>query len=126
MHGQILKHNKANNLIIMVNHALDYVFVFIQTSTKAKQMVEAKHKFECFVQNYRISIKHYHADNKIFSKSIFHKSYSVANQILLFYSINAHYKNSIAKRNICTVILLARVMLFAAMIRNPGAVILKL
>ena len=40
--------------------------------------------------------------------------------------MNAHHQNSIAERKIRTVVSLARAMLFTAMIKNPGAVTLKL
>ena len=48
MHGQMLKHDKANCWTTMVDHASDYTFVLIQTSAESKQTVEAKHKFERF------------------------------------------------------------------------------
>ena len=71
VNGQVLKKVQANCGTMLVDHASDFIFVFIQMSTEGSQTVEAKYKFELFAQNCGVKIKHYHADNKIFDKQVF-------------------------------------------------------
>ena len=125
IHGCILKREHATCGTIMVDHASDFIFHFVQTSTEGSQTVEAKHKFERFAKNCGVDIKHYHADNKIFNEQVFRESCIAASQVQTFCGVNAHHQNGVAERKIKTVISLARAMLFTAMIKNPTVITLQ-
>ena len=63
----MLKKEYVNCGTIIVNHASDFIFYFMQTSNEGSQIVEAKHKFERFAKNCGVKIRQYHANNKIFN-----------------------------------------------------------
>ena len=123
-HSYVLKREHASCGTIMVDHASDLVFHFMQTSTEGSQTLEAKHKFKQFIKNCRVNIKYYHADNKIFNKQIFRESCIATNRTQTFCGVNTHYQNGVAERKIRIVISLVRAMLFTAMIKNPTIVTL--
>ena len=69
--GLVLSKDHAKYGTIMVDHASDFVFHFIQNSADRSQTVDSKHKFETFSTNCGTKINHYHADNKIFNTQLF-------------------------------------------------------
>ena len=105
-----------------MDHASDFTFNFTQTSTAAEQTVEGKHKFETLAKSCGISIRHYHADNKIFASQAFKESFIAAQQTQSYCGVNAHHQNGVAERKIKTVIFLTRAMLFTAIIKWPNMV----
>jgi len=117
--GLVLSKVSAHYGTIMVDHASDFIFHFIQTSADGVQTVDAKHKFETFAKSCNVEINHYHADNKIFNNHLFKESCITAQQTQSFCGVSAHHQNGVAERKIATVISLARAMLFNAMIKWP-------
>ena len=105
--GLILSKEHASHGTIMVDHASDFVFHFIQTSFCRSQTVEAKHKFENFAKSCNVDMRHYHADNKILNNQLFKESCITAQQSQSFCGVNAHHQNGVAERKIQTVITLA-------------------
>ena len=65
--GQVLSKSHATCGTLFVDHASDFTFNFIQTSTEASQTVEGKDKFKIFAKSCGVSVAHYHVDNKIFT-----------------------------------------------------------
>ena len=57
VHRCVLKKEHANCGTIIVDHASDFVFHFVQTSTEGSQTVEAKHKFGRFTKNCGVKIR---------------------------------------------------------------------
>ena len=121
-YGKILNKDHATCGSLFIDHASDYIFCFIQTSTSGEQTVEAKHKFETFAKNCNVTIKYYHADNRIFNSQIFKESCITNQQTQSFCGVNAHHQNAIAENKIRTVISLARAMLFNSMMKWPNAI----
>ena len=64
-YGKVLDNEHASCGAIFVDHASDFMHDSMQISVEGKQTVEAKHNFEAFAKNCGLSIKHYHADNRI-------------------------------------------------------------
>ena len=116
-YGIVLSKEHANSGSIFVDHASDYIFYFTQTSIKGKQTAEGKYKFKTFAKSYNIKIKYYYANNRIFNSQVFKESYIIQKQTQSFYRVNAHYQNGIVERKIKTLISLARVILFNAIIK---------
>ena len=125
VHRCVLKKEHVNYETIMVDYASDFVFHFVQTSTKGSQTVEAKHKFERFTKNCGVKIRQYYAYNKIFNEQAFRESCISASQVQSFCSVSAHHQNRVTERKIKTIISLARAMLFTAMIKNPVVITLQ-
>jgi hypothetical protein len=48
---------------VFVDHYSNLSYVHLQTSTNAKETLEAKHEFEKYARTFGVSIKHNHADN---------------------------------------------------------------
>ena len=70
----------------------NFTFNFAQKSTAAEQTVEDKHKFEILAKSCRISIRYYHADNKIFASQALKESCIAAQQTQSYCSINTHHQ----------------------------------
>ena len=52
----------------------------MQTSVEGKHTVEAKHNFEAFANNCGVSIKDYHADDRISSSQTFKERFMSVQQ----------------------------------------------
>ena len=48
---------------IFVDHFSRFNYIYLQTSTSAKETVEAKQSFEAFCRSINVNVKHYHANN---------------------------------------------------------------
>ena len=56
---------------VFVDHYSDLDYVHVQESTSAEETIEAKRKFEKFMEERRVKVQHYHADNGIFASRAF-------------------------------------------------------
>ena len=75
----------------------------VQTSTKTLQ---AKQAYEKFASKQGIRIKCYHCDNGRFADNAFRQHAEQQQQTLTFCSINAHFQNGFAEREIRDMVLL--------------------
>jgi hypothetical protein len=89
-------------------------FVYTQKSTTAAETVQAKEAFERFAKAHRVTVKHYHADNGIFTEAEFIRSVEQSHQTISFCGVNAHHMNGHAEKRIRDLQESARVMLLHA------------
>jgi hypothetical protein len=88
--------------------------------------LKGKHNFECFVKQFNVKIKHYHADNDPFGANEFKADIDIQNQELMFSGVGAHHENGVAERSIRTVTQWARAMLLHSILHWPEVANLKL
>jgi hypothetical protein len=77
-------------------------YVHMQQNLTSDETVEVKHAFEDFTRSQDVTIKHYHADNKMFSDNAFLKDVreSRPSQSITFCGVDAHFQNGIAEKRI--------------------------
>ena len=59
--------NRYTTATVFVDHATDFGYVHVQKSASSEDTLEAKEAFERVAQEHGVQIRHYHADNRIFS-----------------------------------------------------------
>ena len=76
-----------------------------------KSDLSAKKEFEhrCAVRG--VKVKHYHADNVIFSEPAWINNSKRCKQDLTFFGVGSHHQNGISERKIKDVTLISRTML---------------
>ncbi len=105
---------------IFVDHYSDLDYVHVQESTSAVDTIDAKRQFEQFCQERGVRVKHYHADNGIFSSRGFREDVQQCGQTLSFCGVGAHHQNGVAERRIQDLVGSARSSLAYAAHRNPA------
>jgi hypothetical protein len=89
--------------------ASKYIYVQNQVSLGAGETVNAKLRFEEWLwEAARVSVKHYHSDNGIFTSETFRQSCEEEQQTQSFSGVGAQHQNAEAERAIQTVMYMAR------------------
>jgi len=108
-----------NGGTIFVDHASNYMFNYNQISLRTGETLVGKRIFEREANDLGFKIKHFRADNGVFTSEEFKKDLTLKNQTLNFSGVGAHHQNGVAERSIKTVSYLARAMLIHASLRWP-------
>jgi hypothetical protein len=61
---------KYNGRFIGADHSSEYVFIHHHVSLQAGDTLLCKHRLEREAANYRVQIKRYHVDNRIFANDV--------------------------------------------------------
>jgi hypothetical protein len=97
---------------IFVDHASGFIFVEHQVSLNSHETLKAKETFERMCRNTGVMPQQYLADNsKTFTSAEFSRNLANFEQVIRFAGVGAHYHNGIAKRNIRTIMAIARTMM---------------
>lgn len=107
---------------VFVDHFSGLSFIHNQQSTSAAHTIEAKRAFERYSKAHGVTIKHYHADNGIFSSIEFMKEIRDKGQTISFCAVNAHHQNGRAEKRIRDLQEAARTMMLHAQLRWPQAI----
>jgi Reverse transcriptase (RNA-dependent DNA polymerase) len=107
---------------VFVDHYSGLSFVHLQSSTNAKETIEAKLEFERYARSYGVQIKHYHADSGRFSDNAWRADIIDKGQHLTFCGASAHHQNGVAEKRIRDLQDLARTSLIHANRRWPWAI----
>ena len=76
------------------------------TGMDSAETVRTKEAFARFAFSYDVHTKHYHYNNNLFNRNIFHNSTRRSNQTISFCGVNAHHQNGKSERkNVRTVLL---------------------
>jgi hypothetical protein len=115
-------HRRYLHAAVYVDQATGYGFVWLQKSIDDEETLQGKQAFEqhCLLSN--VSIKHYHADNGIFTSNAWRQACHTSHQSLTFAGVNAHHQNGVAERRIRELQNLARTMIIHAERRWPEAI----
>jgi len=101
---------------LLVDHASRFLHFTPHQSTGATEAISAKQTLELLVLTFNCSIKHYHADNGIFTSNPFRQSYDQQKQCLTFCGVDAHHQNGITQCHTRTITERALTMLIHAML----------
>ncbi len=99
---------------VFVDYFTKFVHVALMTDQTAESALKAKYQFEHLAGTRDVPIKHYHADNGIFTDSLFCKDCMNALQRLSLCAVSAHHQNGIVERAIKTLTLISRTLLLHA------------
>jgi hypothetical protein len=75
-------------------------FVHLQKTSSGEEMLDAKMAFEGFVHSLNVQIQHYHANNRHFCENLWMSNVRKEGQTICFCSVNAHFQNRVAERQI--------------------------
>ena len=108
---------------VFVDHYSQLTFVYLQFSTAAEEMVQAKKAFEAFAALHGIVVRHYHADNGRFAETKWLEAVHQhrPQQTVSFCGVGAHHQNGIAEKKIRDLQENARTMMLHAAQRWPAA-----
>ena len=84
------------------------------TSLTSKETIEAKNSLEQFEADHGVQVKQYHADSGRFTDNEFKQHCEQHRQTITYCSVNAHFQNGIAEREIRDITDSARTMLLHA------------
>ena len=101
-------------------------YVHLQSSTDAKQTLNAKIEFERLCERYGVRVQAYHSDNGRFAEKTFVTAVKNAGQDITQCGVGAHHQNGIAERFIKTLSTRGRTMLQHAYLHWPEAVSIRL
>ena len=107
---------------LYVDHASGFVFHLHQVSLRALDTINGKHALERFAHQFGIDIKHYHADNGIFTCKYWERDCIAKSQHTTFSGVGAHHQNGVAERYIQTLTQWARAMMIHAHLHWPEEV----
>ena len=99
---------------IFVDHFSRYGYVHLQTSTSAKETIQAKEAFEAHCQKLGVGVKHYHADNGRFADNDWLAHVARNRQTISFCGVGAHFQNGVAEKRIRDLQENARTMMLQA------------
>ena len=100
--------------VVFVDHFSYFTYTYMMRSKTAVQEVQSKKAFEAFAKAHEIEVKHYHADNGIFTAKLWREDCIEEGQGLTFTGVNAHHQNGRAERKIRSPQDLARPMMIHA------------
>lgn len=83
---------------IFVDHYSGLSFVYLQKTTNADEMMQAKDTFERFAASHDVKVLHCHAENGRFADNQLRKAVIERRQTLSFCGVNAHFQNGMAER----------------------------
>jgi hypothetical protein len=72
--------------------------VHLHTTNNGEAVVKAKKAFELHASQVGIRIRHYHANNGLFTDGKFRKAVDEGNQTISYCASNAHFMNGKAER----------------------------
>ena len=104
---------------IFYDPASKIIRVYFQTSLNASETIVSKNKFERFMGEHGINVKHYRTDNGIFTKTKFMQEIETNRQHISSCGVGAHHQNAHAERAIRTVLTTARALMLHAILRWP-------
>jgi hypothetical protein len=87
----ILTKARCSSATVFTDHLSDVAFMHLQKSTNAQETVEAKYAFERWSNSHGVNIKHYHADNGLFTENVFMADVARKGQTISFCGVNAHF-----------------------------------
>jgi hypothetical protein len=99
---------------VYVDVASGYSFIWLQKSISEEETLEGKKAFKRHCYLVDVQVKHYHADNVIFTSNGWRRSCADNVQKILFAGVSAHHQNGIAERRIRVLQEMARTMLIHA------------
>ena len=117
--GKERKNEQYCSSTIAVDHGTRHVTISHQTSLAGGKTLLSKRQFEHESSLYGVTIKHYHADNGIFSASSFQEDCKLKSQELTFSATNLHHQNGVAERYIQTITRLARAQMLHVALHWP-------
>ena len=105
---------------IFVDHASNYVHIVHQSSMSTHSTLQSKTEFEAVCRNYGVIPQAYISDNgSAFASKDFAKHLETFRQTLRFAGVGAHHHNSIAERNIRTIMSISRTMMLHSALHWP-------
>ncbi len=107
---------------IYIDQAMGLGFLWLQKSIDLGDTMEGKIAFKSFCQEHRITVQHYHADNRIFTSNTWRQSCLQQGQGLTFARVAVHHQNGVAERQIWELQEMAHTMLIHAHHRWPSAI----
>ncbi|KAL7464776.1 hypothetical protein ACHAXS_005110 [Conticribra weissflogii] len=99
---------------VFVDYYTKFVHVSLMSDQTAESTLEAKHSFEHFAATRGVEIKHYHADNGIFTDKLFSDDVKQSMQRLTLCAVGAHHQNGVVERAIKSLTLISRTLLLHA------------
>eukprot|EP00957_Ditylum_brightwellii_P060692 4607952-Ditylum_brightwellii.AAC.1 len=103
---------------LVVNHPVTNIMVSLQ----ALDIINGKHVLEHIAHQFGIDIKHYHADNGIFTCKDWERNCVAKSQHTTFLGVGAHHQNGVAEHHIQTLTQWACVMMIHAHLYWPEGV----
>jgi hypothetical protein len=85
---------------IFVDHASDYTYVYLQSSSSSAQTLAAKKDFERHVPSVGVKVQRYHADNGRFVDNAWMCHLKEMNQTMSLCGVNAHHQNGKVEKQI--------------------------
>jgi len=122
LHGGYPTKERYIGSTVFVDQASDFSYIYHHTSLNSAQTVQAKQAFEAEAKRHGVTIKHYHADNRLFRTKPFEQDIEKKGQILSFAEVGAHHQNGIAEKRIGDLQRKATTLLLHAQIRWPDAI----
>jgi hypothetical protein len=105
---------------IFIDHASGFIFVEHQVSLNSHETLKVKERFERMCRNTGVTPQEYLADNsQTFTSAEFSRNLANFKQVIRFAGVGAHHLNGIAKRNIRTIMAIARTMMLHSAIHWP-------
>jgi hypothetical protein len=122
----ILMNDSYNCATIFCDGQTGKGYVHLQSSTDAKQTMNAKIEFERLCERYGVRVRSYHSDNGRFAERTFVTAVKNAGQDITHCGVGAHHQNGIAERYIRTLSNRGRTMLQHAYLHWPEATSVRL
>jgi hypothetical protein len=85
--------------MLFVDHKTRLVYPSFQESKTASEACQSKCDYEKLAQQYQVTVKSYHADNRAFRSETFQKAIDNKNQHLNFSGVNAQWQNGLVERS---------------------------
>ena len=101
-------------------------YVHLQSSTDAKQTLNAKIEFERLCERYGVRVQAYHSDNGRFAEKTFVTAVKNAGQDITQCGVGVHHQHGIAERFIKTLSTRGRTVLQQAHLHWPEVVSIRL
>ncbi len=98
LHGGRPTHEQYRGSTIFVDQASDFTYIYHHTTLNSSDTVKAKLAFETTATQHGIKIKHYHADNGLFSSKLCQQALREKGQTITFAGVGAHHQNGIAEK----------------------------
>jgi hypothetical protein len=79
--------------MVFVDHYSDFSYVHLMQSQSAEEAVNAKQSFEDYAGSHGVEVKHYHADNGIFTSKSWKDNCRERHQGVSYAGVNSHHQN---------------------------------
>lgn len=107
---------------VFIDHASDYVHTHFQVDQSTDAAIAAQEAFERTMVRMGVTVKRYHACNRIFTSKGFVEHVESNNQYIDYCGVGAHFQNGIAENGIKINTGNAHTMLLHAMHRWPDVI----